>query len=475
MLELPHNKNAVAIARQNAVSELLSSSEPASHQGAKQMETFSLPHRITAITLAFAACAAAAAPSVSDTFALRNQNSANSNNYATGDIILWGSNSVNPASTSYGYTRQCPTGSDCSGGVNDPDWVKQALFYRPYTVYPDQYFASRPYDVNLTNSWDLVLSSTPNFAAGTNALYTTQAVGSSVGSMPFVQSMTVQGVGLTPTISWQLPTVPNNVAIDAVTVRLFDIGTPVTTTNRNGSSTQSFQQADFIYESPLISGNSFQLPSSLNLQFGHQYSIAIALTDVRADGSPQSRSQSFFDFTPLNTNLNVYLPTFQPTPTTSGLTAGPLYGFNISGVSSNSVTYIDPLVATGFTFEKGANDPNFWKVEVVSNIGDGYYDVYTWDGTGWTMVGTGLAANTFFDFGQAGVSRFQIRGIEISAELNPFDVTGFVTGLMFVGEGNFTGTMQAIVADTNIPEPGTFLLLGFGLLGIGIFRRKRVI
>lgn len=442
------------------------------------METFSLPHRITAITLAFAACAAVAAPSVSDTFALRNQNSANSNNYATGDIILWGSNSVNPAGTAYGGTFQCPTGSDCSGGFNDPDLFKRALFYRPYTVYPDQYFASRPYDANFTNSWDIVLSSTPNFAAGTNAFYTTPAVGSTVGSMPFVQSMTVQGVGLTPTISWQLPTVPNNVAIDQVTVRVFDIGSPITTTNM-GRAIQatpvSFQQADFIYESPVISGNSFQLPSSLNLQFGHQYSIAIALTDVRADGSPQSRSQSFFDFTPLNTNLNVYLPTFQPTPTTSGLTAGPLYGFNISGVSSNSVTYIDPLVATGFTFEKGANDPNFWKVEIVSQIGDGLYDVYTWDGSNWTLVFTGLAAGTLFDFGTAGVSKFQIRGIEISAELNPFDVTGFVTGLMFVGNGNFTGTMQAIVADTSIPEPGTFLLLGLGLLGIGIFRRKRVI
>lgn len=446
------------------------------------METFKLPHRIAAVTLAFAACAAAAAPSVSDTFGLLLNNSANSNNYATGEIQIWGSNSVNPAGpTTYGFTRQCPTGSDCSGGINDPDWVKQALFARPYTLNPDQYFASRPYDplnpndVKLGNSWDLILSSTPNFAAGTNAIYTTPAV-SGAGSMPFVQSMTVQGVGLTPTISWQLPTaLPNNVAIDKVTVRVFDIGNPVTTTNRNGTSNQSFQQADFIYESPVISGNSFQLPSSLNLQFGHQYSIAITLTDLRADGSPQSRSQSYFDFTPLNTNLNVYLPTFQPTPTTSGLTAGPLYGFNISGVSSNSVTYIDPLVATGFTFEKGVNDPNFWKVEIVSQIGDGLYDVYTWDGSNWTLVFTGLAAGTLFDFGTAGVSKFQIRGIEMAAGLNPFDVTGFVTGLMFVGDGNFTGTMQAIVADTNIPEPGTFLLLGLGLFGIGIFRRKRII
>ncbi|HQU80938.1 MAG TPA: PEP-CTERM sorting domain-containing protein [Azonexus sp.] len=439
------------------------------------MNMFSLPQRIATVALALATCAATAVPTTTDTFAIRQQNSANSNNYATGDILIWGSNSVNPASTSYGFTRQCPTGSSCTT-PNDPDWVKQALFYRPYTVHPDQFFASRPYDANRTNSWDLVLSSTPNYAQGTTNVYSTQAVGS-VGSMPFVQSMSVSGAGLTPTISWQLPTVLNNVAIDEVRVRVFDIGSPVTTTNRNGSSTQSFQQADFIYESnPISTGNSFQLPSSLNLQYGHQYSIAIALTDTRADGSPQSRSQSYFDFTPLNTgNINVFLPTFQPIPTTSGMTAGPLYGFNISGVSSNTVTYIDPLVATGFTFEKGANDPNFWKVEIVSQIGDGLYDVYIWNGSGWTLAMTGLAVNTFFDFGQAGVSKFQIRGIETSAELNPFDITAFVTGLMFVGNGDFTGTMQAIIADTSVPEPGTFLMLGVGLFGIRIFRRKRIV
>ncbi|HYO27427.1 MAG TPA: PEP-CTERM sorting domain-containing protein [Azonexus sp.] len=459
------------------ISNWTSSSGMPIHLGAKDMNMFSLPQRIAAVSLAFGACAAVAAPAptTTDTFALRNQNSANSNNYATGDILLWGSNSVNPASTSYGFTRQCPAGSSCTT-PNDTDWVKQALYYRPYTVYPDQFFASRPYDANLTNPWDLVLSSDPNYATGTNSVYSTQSVGS-VGSMPFVQSMSVSGAGLTPTISWQLPTVLNNVAIDEVRVRVFDIGSPVTTTNRNGSSTQSFQQADFIYESnPITTGNSFQLPSSLNLQYGHQYSIAIALNDKRLDGSPESRSQSFFDFTPLNTgNINVFLPTFQPTPTTSGMTAGPLYGFNISGVSSSTVTYIDPLVATGFTFETGANDPNFWKVEVVSQIGDGFYDVYTWDGSGWTMVGTGLAAKTLFDFGTAGVSKFQIRGIETSAGLNPFDITAFVTGLLFVGDGNFTGTMQAIVADTSVPEPATFLMLVAGLLGIGIFRRKRVV
>ena len=250
----------------------------------------------------------------------------------------------------------------------------------------------------------------------------------------------------------------------------------VTTTNRGGINNNSFQNADFIFDAVVPTGqNTFQIPEAVNLEYGHSYSIAVAVEDLRADGTAQSRSQSFFDFTPLNTgNLNVYLPTFVPVPTTSGMTSGPLYGFNISGVSPDQVTFIDPLVATGFTFTKGTNDPNFRSVQIVSNIGDGFYDVYAWDGTNWVLIYTKLAANETWDFGEVGLDRFQIRGIETSAGLNPFDLTAFVTGLTFVTAGNFTGTMQAMVADTSaVPEPGTLILSVLGLIiCIGAYRHK---
>ena len=296
----------------------------------------------------------------------------------------------------------------------------------------------------------------------------------SVNLMPFVQSMSVQGAGLAPTINWQLPdTTGLNLSVDRVNLFVFDRDSPVTATDSNTGRT--FQQSDFIFNALVPQGqNSFQIPQSANLQYGNQYSIAVAVQDLRPDGTVESRSLSFFDFTPLNTgSLNVYLPTFVPVPTSSGLTAGPLYGFNIGNVLANQVTYIDPLVATGFTFTKGATDPNFKSVLVVSNIGDGLYDVYAWDGTNWFLVKSGLAVNETWNFGDSGVEKFQIRGIETAAELNPFDITGFVTGLTFVADGSFTGTMQAMITDTStVPEPATLILTALGLLGILVVRRR---
>jgi hypothetical protein len=85
-----------------------------------------------------------------------------------------------------------------------------------------------------------------------------------------------------------------------------------------------------------------------------------------------------------------------------------------------------------------------------------------------------LAAGTSFDFTAngfaGGVDRFQIRGIEASANVNAFDVTGFVTGLSFVAEGSFTGTMQAIT--TAVPEPATYWLWLAGA-GALLARRRR--
>ncbi|MBL8279205.1 MAG: PEP-CTERM sorting domain-containing protein [Pelomonas sp.] len=431
--------------------------------------------------LLVATAAIAGTPTANSPFYIRQANSANSGNHATGDIVVWGIQDVQPPADMpgayvYGTSGICPAGLTCGAFATDPSWIKQRLFERDWTLLPHQYYGSRPYDASLTGAWRLLLSTNANFSGAVSI--TTPTLGN-VDAMPFVNSMTISGAGLTPTISWTLPaSTPDG--IDQMRIRVQDVTHPVTVESRNGPPT-SFQQSDLIWQSPVLTSTSFTLPAGV-LQYGTSYAISIDLAHTRTGGvfagTVDARSSSYFDFTPINPATlpagvtNIALPTLTPVPTTSGLLAGPVYGFNVGSVGPNQVTFIDPVVAVGFSYATGAGDPNFKTVQVPSSVGDGLYEVWTWDGSAWQLSAADLAAGASFDFTAhgftAGVDRFQIRGIEASAAVNAFDVTGFVTGLTFVADGSFTGTMQAITAD--VPEPATWALW---LLGAGGLLTRR--
>lgn len=474
---------------------------------------------VTSVLCCIAASGAAFAqtpPTVTNESATIENDSANNGNFATG-IVLDVRADVTSTSGIYGFIKQGAT--------------PNSLFTRPDSVNPDWVQASIPYSTALTGPWTFHISSTTNFANRTitSPLPISPAVGS-VGVMPFVQQMTItpDSTGLNPTISWVMPTsaYPNDPtgntqmpSIDGVSIAVQNLTSTITRTNINpfaGSKFgNTFQQADAIYGTGQLSPTttSFVIPSTNNnpnnadhgapvLQYGQTYSIDIQLNHYNG-GTPvtgcalctiASRSNSFFDYTPIDTSNTpnlpigaiVNLPTVTPIPTTSGLVSPSLYNFHVANVGpSSGVTFIDPVVATGFIYTVGASDPLFASVDPITNVGSGIYKLSVWNGVTSTfdLVDGALAAGTTFDFltnGYAnGVSKFEITGIDPNAGLDPTDITAFITGLTFVSDGAFTGTMEAITETvpntTPLPAAWILMLSGIGTLGwFGSNRRKNI-
>jgi hypothetical protein len=157
-----------------------------------------------------------------------------------------------------------------------------------------------------------------------------------------------------------------------------------------------------------------------------------------------------------------------PASLPAGTTAGGAYTFNLDVVPDH-LFFIDPTVATGFDYEIGTGDPLFASVLLPIGIGDSIYSVLV-DGMTFIVFGGQVFDFTTHGFAN-GVSAFRVTGIEASAGLDPTNPEAFATGLTFVSEGQFTGTMTPITAF--VDEPATLILLGLGLAGLAASRKRR--
>ena len=124
------------------------------------------------------------------------------------------------------------------------------------------------------------------------------------------------------------------------------------------------------------------------------------------------------------------------------------FWFNLT-VNGTGVTWYDPIYAVGYDYEV-ISGPKFSSVVVPPGYGDDKFDIYLWDGTEYVLAESDLDALTeywFTDDGGLsttpgdydGISKFSIRGLEISEKLDPEDPDAFVTGLSFVQDPNEIG------------------------------------
>jgi hypothetical protein len=350
------------------------------------------------------------------------------------------------------------------------------LLFLPFDTAPNEFYGETAYNPNYNNSWPLKFT---NINSSNNPQWVQTPTTFNAPVVPLASSVTIAGSGTQPTFSW---TYGNGFTPDALTVKIWDLEKTV---NNNSSG---YSVKDIIYARTLPNTqDSFTVPPSWtpasgntqSLQEGHQYSVGlyaeIARTDAQGHKLPinssaniLSLSMSFFDFVPLPANAppEVSLPTTTP-PSPSN--PEPVYTFHTTVVAGQTI-FVDPLVAIGYDYQIGQDDPDFASVKLPTGIGDNLFDLYLYDGTNYYKKAE-LTGGVTYNFDSGGVDRFRILGIEPYAGLDPNNPTAFITGLSFEGSGQFTGTMTPISQDY-VPEPTTMLLLGLGLVGVAGARRK---
>jgi hypothetical protein len=315
-------------------------------------------------------------------------------------------------------------------------FIVPQILCNPGTAAPTLCGLTTSFNMNRLGSWKIRLENLPDFLE-----VDTPTLQGAEDPVPFPESVTMSGSGVTPTIAWE---VPNSFVPDGIRVNIRDKNRPLPNGTADNIHSDNIDPALNSYEIPAT------LSTGLSLMPGGNYTIEIQLIETRNHGPLNNnsdilrRSNSFFAFTPI---VGVMPPLVNLPTVVNGI-----YNFKFKIENPDSVTFIDPLVATGYDYQIGSGDPNFKSV-LLPQVGDNFFDLYLWNGSAYVFRAT-VGSGVQFSFPPGGVDRFRVLGVEASAGLNPNNVTAFITGLTFVSAGQFTGTMTPITAEATCSTLG---------------------
>ena len=355
-----------------------------------------------------------------------------------------------------GEASGTPVATEPTTGVAQQAGVELPLMFFPTTVNPDQFGGVIAYDPALTGSWDITFTNGPDSLTVSSP----DVVGVPKIDRPQNVRITAGASSTTPTFAWD-PVA----GVDSYKVSVYDLS------RRNEAG-----GVDRIFVSdPDAGGLSFTLPSGLLSEDG-LYSIEIRSTILRTDGiNPSGSSQagaaasiarSYFDFTLIDDPVSgdLFLPEVDMSSGT------PRFNFD-NPVIADRISFYDPLVAIGYDYEIGVGNPNFRSV-LLPDIGDGIFELLLPTDDGFDFLAE-LRAGEEFLFADGGVSAFRVLGIETGAALDPADPTAFVTGLSFVSDGRFTGSMTPVTTEVAaVPVPASGIVLIGSLLSLGALCRS---
>jgi hypothetical protein len=405
------------------------------------------------VEISFTSVATAHPITISDPFLQLYAADTNSDGSVVGDFVRFGAGAV-----PNGLSVPPTTGFATTINTSTDQPFTEMLQFSHTTASPNFYSSLVPNNTALYGPWTLT------FTNGTNtASVTVPAIPTGTQQAPFVQSVTISGTSLNPTFNWNPPP---NTQVNGYSVQILD--------KDIRSNTGA---PDLVYIATLApSQHTFTIPTALagglSLTPGGHYSLAIELIQTRDNTNltPASgvnnttilaQSRVFADFTPQ--------PTGSPQVNLPVILSNGSFQFNMT-VTPGQTYYIDPSVTTGYVYRTGANNPNFASVILPSLQSTPYILSYVSNGS---LIKTAVQGGGLYVFlAQGGVNMFTVTDINPSLGLDPKNTTAFITGLTFVGSGNFTGTQTPISA-TPLPAALPLFAAGLGMFGLFGWRRNR--